>query len=121
MYTAYQLTERSRKKLFLLFPPKYPEFIGHHITVNFGVSADAELPKQTTLVEIVGYIDNGDGVEGFLVEIDGTSDRPSGGKFHITWSIDRSKGYKPVNTNDYISSATTIHPIRIDVVPAILK
>ena len=121
MYTAYTLMNVSRKKLYLLYPPKYPEFVGHHITEEFGVSAGAEKPDDPTLVEIVGYIDNGDGLEGFLVEVDGTSDRPSGGKYHITWSIDRSKGYKPYNTNDFIDQAEPIHPIRITVNPEVLN
>jgi hypothetical protein len=121
MYTAYVLTEKSRKTLFFLFPPKYPEVIGHHITETFGVSKDAEAPEMPTLVEVVGYIDNGDGVEGFLVEIDGSSDRPSGGKYHITWSIDRDKGYKPVNTNDYTNDAKPVKPVRLQVEPKVLR
>jgi hypothetical protein len=121
MYTAYTLTDVSRKKLAFLYPPKYPEFIGHHITETFGVPAGTEPPVAPTLVEIVGYIDNGDGVEGFLVEINGSSNRPSGGKYHITWSIDRSKGYKPFHTNDHVDDATLIPSIRITVTPETLR
>jgi hypothetical protein len=121
MYTAYLLTKKSRQKLEYLFPPKYPDFIGHHITERFGVGPDAEAPDDPVLVQVVGYIDNGEGVEGFLVEIDGASERPSGGKYHITWSIDRNKGFKPVNTNDYVDEAVDVRPVRIDVEPAVLK
>lgn len=121
MYTAYKLTEKARKTLYLLFPPTYPDFIGHHITERFGVPEGTSAPKVPKLVEVVGYINNGDGIEGFLVEVNGSSDRPSGGKYHITWSINRDKGYKPVNTNDYVDQAKPIHPIRIDVTPEVLK
>lgn len=121
MYTAYTLTNVSRKKLYLLYPPKYPEFIGHHITEEFGVPAGTEAPADPVLVQVVGYIDNGEGVEGFLVEVDGTSDRPSGGKYHITWSIDRDKGFKPFHTNDHTGDATPISPITITVVPETLR
>ena len=121
MYTAYQLTEKSRKVLYYLYPPSYPEFIGHHITEKFGVSSDEPAPEMPTLVEVVGYINNEDGVEGFLVEIDGSSNRPSGGKYHITWSIDREKGYKPVNTNDYVDIAKPVKPVRIEVKPVVLR
>lgn len=121
MYTAYKLTQKSRQKLAYLYPPKYPEFIGHHITEKFGVGPDEPAPDEPVLIQVVGYIDNGEGVEGFLVEIDGESDRPSGGKYHITWSIDRSKGFKPVNTNDYVNQAEEVRPVTIHAEPVVLK
>jgi hypothetical protein len=121
MYTAYLLSEKSRKTLYFLFPPKYPEFIGHHITEEFGVPEGTEPPEQPKLVEVVGYIDNGDGVEGFLVEVNGNTQRPSGGKYHITWSIDRDRGYKPVHTNKYTGNAENIDPIKIEVEPKVLR
>lgn len=121
MYTAYVLTEKSRQKLAYLYPPKYQDFIGHHITEQFGVGPDTPAPDEPVLIQVVGYIDNGEGVEGFLVEIDGESDRPNGGKYHITWSIDRSKGFKPVNTNDYVNEAKPIRAVRIDAEPKVLK
>ena len=121
MYTAYALTQKSRKVLYLLYPPKYPEFIGHHITEEFGVPKDAAPPDEPVLVQVVGYIDNGDGVEGFVVEIDGSSDRPSGGKYHITWSIYRERGYKPFNTNEYTGDAEPIKPVTIEVTPEVFR
>ena len=67
-------------------------------------------------VEVVGYIDDGKGVEGFLVAIDGSTNRPSGGKYHLTWSIDRSKGAKPVHTNAHTGEAKPLKRyIEIDV------
>ena len=32
MYIAYELDRKSRQSLASVFPPKYPDFIGHHIT-----------------------------------------------------------------------------------------
>lgn len=80
-----------------------------------------EAPEMPTLVEVVGYIDTGDGLEGFLVEVNGKSDRPSGGKYHITWSIDRDKGYKPVNTNDHVNKAKPVKSVRLSVEPQLLR
>ena len=37
MYNGYELESGSRQKLLDLFPPKYPTFIGHHITEKFGI------------------------------------------------------------------------------------
>ena len=44
MYTAYVLTDAAREKLVEKFPPKYEKFIGHHITIQFGVPKDTEAP-----------------------------------------------------------------------------
>jgi hypothetical protein len=115
MYNGYELESGSRQKLLDLFPPKYSTLIGHHITEKFGIK-DKEVPEQPNKVMVVGYIDNGEDVEGFLVEIDGTSDRPEGGKYHITWSIDRASGAKPYHTNMYVDKAVPLkRPIEIDV------
>lgn len=115
MYNGYEIEEGSRRKLMTLFPPKYPNVLGHHITETFGVK-NGETPEQPQQVLIIGYIDNGEDVEGFLVEVDGKTDRPNGGKYHITWSIDRSKGAKPVHTNNYVNEAVKLkRPIEIDV------
>ena len=38
-----------------------------------------------------------------LFRIDGTCDRPDGSIYHITWSIDRARGRKPVESNDVIA------------------
>jgi len=118
MYTAYTLEPGSRQKLMHLYPPKYPNVMGHHITEKFGVQ-DGSVPPMPSDVQVVGYIDNGKDVEGFLVEVNGTINRPSGGKYHITWSLDRSKGAKPVHTNAYTDEAVMLkRPIPIDVDPA---
>lgn len=119
MYTGYELSRESREKLARFFPPQYPDFIGHHITLEFGTKPGTPVPEAPQKVEVVGYVDDGRGVEGFLVEVDGTSKRPTGGRFHITWSIDRSKGRKPFHTNDIISRADPIPHIKIDVTPKV--
>lgn len=114
MYNGYEIEKGSREKLITLYPPKYPNFIGHHITEKFGVK-DGTVPKQPEKVIIVGYINNGKNLEGFLVSVDGTVNRPDGSKYHLTWSLDRSKGAKPYHTNWYVNDAVKIKPIEIDV------
>lgn len=102
-YIAYTLDKKSRNKLKSIFPPKYPEFIGHHITYKFGVGADEKLPKGGTF-KVVGYADDGKGLEALVVEVNGKTQRPDGKIYHITWSLDRSKGRKPVHSNNLIAS-----------------
>lgn len=115
MYNGYELDPGSRRKLMDLFPPKYPHVLGHHITEEFGVK-DGRVPEQPKQVLVIGYIDNGENVEGFLVSVDGEINRPTGGKYHITWSIDRASGAKPFHTNNHVDEAKMLpRPIEIDV------
>lgn len=101
MYTAYVLDAKSRRELSKHFPPKYPETVGHHVTVKFGVSKDTPTPRPAEL-KVVGYADDGEGLEALVVSVDGKTVRPDGGIYHITWSLDRSKGRKPVHSNELV-------------------
>ncbi len=84
-YTGWLLDERDRTALLARFPPRYPEVVAHHVTLKFG---DAEArPPRATKGHVVGQADDGDGVEALIVAIDGTTDRPDGSTFHITWSL----------------------------------
>ena len=107
-YIAYELSSASRTELEQLFPPKYPEFIGHHITHEFGVHNDHQLPIDTTSIRVVGYADDGESIEALVVDIDRNSTRPDGKTYHITWSLDRTKGRKPVDSNKLISAPRSI-------------
>lgn len=101
-YTAYVLDKRNRAELLAQFEPRYPDVIAHHITYEFGVPESKPLPEQPQSLKIVGRVDDGKGVEALVVEVDGDTQRPDGKTFHITWSIDRSQGRKPVHSNDVI-------------------
>lgn len=119
-YTAYVLDQTSRDVLSQRFPPKYGDFVGHHVTVQFGVPADSEPPAPAAL-KVVGYVDSGDGLEALVVTVNGTSERPDGKIYHITWSLDRSK-YKPVDSNALLASKrfTIVRAIPIATKPELL-
>lgn len=117
MFTGYKLSEATRQILMDLFPPKYPDVIGHHVTEQFGVKKTDLAPEMPVSARIVGYVDDGQKVEGFLVEINGSVNRPSGGLYHLTWSIDRSKGAKPVDTNAVLKNAKAIESIDLSITP----
>lgn len=102
-YQAFEISDSSRSQLARIFPPKFPEFIGHHITYKIGVKSDQPLPEAESFT-VIGYACDDDGIEALVVEVDGTSTRPDGKTFHITWSLDRSAGFKPVNSNDLIAA-----------------
>lgn len=100
-YTGWALPESERQRLLLSFPPIFPDVIAEHVTLAFGVGADAPLPEQTEGF-VVGHATDHLGVEALVVEIDGFTKRPDGKIFHITWSIDRAKKAKPVHSNAVI-------------------
>ena len=52
--------------------------------------ADKKRPPKDTSAEVIGQVDDGAGVQAFVVRIDGTTDRPDGRTYHITWSIDHA-------------------------------
>lgn len=122
MYTAYVLDEESRQELTQHFPPRYDNFIGHHITVNFGVPADAEAPNPAS-VKVIGHVDSGDGIEALVVSVNGNKNRADGSTYHITWSIDPNSNYKPKDSNALIADKkfTLTRPIPISTEPAVLK
>lgn len=118
-YVAYVLDEQSVNVLKEKFAPKYPDFIGHHITFRMGTSIVPEQPKE---IKVVGYVDDQVGLEAFIVQIDGVQERLDEGTYHITWSLDRVAGRKPVDSNTVIKQLqyTEIDHIQINGKPEIL-
>jgi hypothetical protein len=114
-YHAYVLSPESRAALLKKHPPKYPEVIAHHVTHAFGVKKESRVPEHPKSVEVIGHVDDGKGVQAAVVKVDGREFRPDGKRYHVTISIDRSKGRKPVHSNDVISDLgyTTVRPYRI--------
>jgi lipoprotein-anchoring transpeptidase ErfK/SrfK len=97
---GWKLDGEQRSWLLNLFSSAYPDVIADHVTLSSG--PDKKRPPKDTSAEIVGQVDDGAGVQAFVVRIDGTTDRPDGSTYHITWSIDRSKGRKARDSNDVI-------------------
>lgn len=121
-YIAFTFDDATRQRLRERFPPKYPEFIAHHITYHFGVPENHPLPNVPDSVKIVGHADNGTGLEALVVEVDGEIHRKDGSLYHITWSLDRSKGFKPKDSNALVKEGfEPIDPIEIAVLPRMLK
>lgn len=101
-YLAYVLDESSRQKLLKAFPPKFPNVYAHHATVEYGiVKTKDELLGSVKKLFVVGYISD-ESLETVIVSVDGFTDRPDGQIFHITLSLDKSKGRKPADSNSLI-------------------
>jgi hypothetical protein len=102
-YSAYVIDEISRKRILDTFPPQFPEVIAHHVTHKF---PDDSAPPHRDLIEVVGYASD-HRLECLVISLDGFTERPNGGIYHITLSIDREQGAKPVHSNHIIKAGWT--------------
>lgn len=120
-YSGYELSKADREKLSKVFPPKFPDVIAHHATWKFGANELLDkLPPDGTL-RVVGYACD-DSLECLVVELDGSIRRPDRMTLHITWSLDRAAGRKPVDSNLLLKSGyQAIRPISITATPKFFK
>src|SRR6187397_1862665 len=112
----------ERDRSLARIPPKYERAIAYHVTLQAGASEQRPLPRDVG-AEIVGYADDGDSLECLVVPIDGTTDRPDGSTYHITWSL--GPGREAKESNDLLRVrgwrrledgpvGVTLHPRRFD-------
>ena len=94
-YTGWLLPAADRAALLQRFPPRYPQVVAHHVTQKFG-EREASPPSETG-GEVVGEADDGQGVQALVVRIGGTTDRPDGSTYHITWSLGPGREAKESN------------------------
>jgi hypothetical protein len=99
--TGWKLDHEQRKELLQQFPPRYANVVADHVTLQSKAAADAPLPEED-MGEIAGRADDGKGVEAMVVSIGGTTDRPDGSTYHITWSL--AKGRRARESNDVIAA-----------------
>lgn len=97
---GWKLDRTQRGELLERFPPRYADPIADHVTLKSGAAADP-LPKRVEAA-IIGRADDGDSLECLVVAVDGSTDRPDGSTFHITWSLDRSRGREARESNDVL-------------------
>jgi hypothetical protein len=81
--TGWKLPADEREVLLQRFPPKYENVIADHVTLRVGTGSP--LPRKPAAARIVGRADDGESLECLVVEMDGTTDRPDGSTYHITW------------------------------------
>lgn len=94
-FVGWALDRSQRDHLLARFPPRYPTPVADHVTLKFG-DGKAALPVETS-GEIVGVADDGRGVQAMVVRIGGTTDRPDGSTYHITWSLAAGRAAKESN------------------------
>jgi hypothetical protein len=96
MVTGWKLPQDERERLLRRFPPKYDSVIADHVTLRVG---GTDLPRKPD-ARIVGRADDRRSLECLVVELDGTTDRPDGSTYHITWSLGAER--KPIESNDVL-------------------
>ena len=115
---GWALDREERVELLLQFPPLHANVVADHVTLAAKVGREAPLPGPVH-GEIVGRADDGQGVEALVVRIDGTTDRPDGSSFHITWSL--GEGRRAKESNDVIAArgwTPLALPMPVKLIPA---
>jgi hypothetical protein len=118
-YTAYVLTERSRRNVLIAYPPKFPVVRAHHVTLQFGVPRDTVAPTPAR-IEVIGYAHD-DSLEALVVTVNSKCKRDDGSVYHITLS--HAEGRKPVESNAVIAANgwRMSGPYGLETVPEVLK
>ncbi|HVH48714.1 MAG TPA: hypothetical protein VM760_02395 [Sphingomicrobium sp.] len=112
---GWKLDRNQRESLLKDHPPRYDEVVADHVTLELGGSE----PPPEVRAEIIGKTDDESGVEAMVVAIDGTTDRPDGSTYHITWSL--GPGRKARESNDVLKERgwqDLDHPVPIRLTPA---
>jgi hypothetical protein len=113
---GWLLAADDRAKLLEQFPPRFEKTVAHHVTLKTDAEQDP-LPLEVK-AHIVGRADDEKGVEAMVVTIDGTTDRPDGSTYHITWSL--ADGRRARESNDVLKERgweELDHPIPIKLEP----
>jgi hypothetical protein len=116
--TGWKLPQSDREALLQRFPPRYEDVVADHVTLRVGATAETPLPRKPH-ARVVGRADDGRSLECLVVELDGTTDRPDGSTYHITWSL--GPGRKARESNDVLRDQGWDHisaPIPIELEPA---
>ena len=114
---GWLLDDAARQVLLSRYPPRYANAIAHHVTASPS-PPEPELPPAVRCT-IVGHANDGAGVEAMVVEIDGATERPDGGTYHITWSLE--PGRRARESNDVIRDrgwTRLPEPFPVPVTPA---
>ena len=98
--TGWKLDREQRKELLQQFPARYANVVADHVTLKAKSASTAPTPEPV-VGEIVGRADDGKGVEAMVVRIDGSTDRPDGSTWHITWSL--AEGREAKESNDVLA------------------
>jgi hypothetical protein len=98
---GWMLPPDEREILLRRFPPKYENVIADHVTLRTSSTFATPLPPRPDNTAILGRADDGESLECLIVELDGTTVRPDGSTYHITWSL--GPGRQARGSNDVLA------------------
>ena len=116
--TGWKLPQTEREMLLQRFPPRYHNVVADHVTLRVGATPSTPLPRKP-VARIIGRADDEQSLECLVVELDGTTDRPDGSTYHITWSLGPER--KARESNDLLRDKGWEHlatPIPVELEPA---
>lgn len=116
-YIGWLLPEGERDNLLARVPPIYDVVLAHHCTLAYDCPSSTPLPT-TEWAEVVGVADDCNGVQALVLSIDGSTARPDGSTFHITWSL--ARGRRPAESNNVIRErgwTPVAHALRARLIP----
>jgi hypothetical protein len=99
MTIGWKLTRECRDNLLAQLPPKYVRVIADHVTLSVGGN---DAPPSAETATIIGRADDGTGVEAMVVALNGTTARPDGKVWHVTWSLAEDRTAR--ESNDVIAA-----------------
>src|SRR5215204_2589820 len=113
---GWKLDRDQRAQLLERFPPRFAEAVADHVTLEIDAAAKP-LPPEVR-AEIVGLADDGKGVEAMVVALDGSTERPDGSTFHITWSLGPCRRARESNEVIRVHGWSKIDPVPVTITPA---
>ena len=114
---GWKLDRADRDDLLGRYPPRFTNVVADHVTLASKASRNAPLPQETEAL-IVGQADDGKGVEAMIVAIGGTTDRPDGSVYHITWSLEDGRRARESNALLASQKWKMFDPVPIRLRPA---
>lgn len=112
-YVGWELPKDQRDYLMRVFMPRFSDIRAHHVTLAYGVPESALLPIDKTGV-IVAEVFN-EGVQALVIEIAGTTVRPDGSHYHITWSLDKQNNFESKMSNTLLKERGFVKAYRIPI------
>lgn len=99
MTVGWKLDRTQRELLLAALPPRYGNVVADHVTLSV---SGTEPPWPVEDARIIGHVDDGAGVEACVVALEGSTTRPDGGTWHITWSLSDDRAAR--ESNDVIAA-----------------
>jgi hypothetical protein len=118
---GWKLDAAEREALLRRFAPVYARAVADHVTLRPFVDRAAVLPQECEGL-VVGRTNDRRGVEAMVVQIGGSTRRPDGGVYHVTWSL--ARGRRAVESNDAIAAhgwEPLDPPIPLRLAPAVFQ